>query len=214
MSAGALDNNLEVVNTALWRQSHTLTARRWTRSIIAATPIRIEQLALVSILLAEMTARPTWFRAIEWIVAFSLSHCRIKRVRRSGNCLTLGPLQISGASWDRDTAVQQGLARLRIDSHALTDPGRLAVLWNGPLGDRVHPVAYSEVIELAFRSSIHLIRMVEGNCEDARRSILEFGTHPRGPASAYGRVKLRRRSTVVPYSPEMGSHRPEHQDRL
>lgn len=214
MSVAVLATSREVVNAALWRQSHTQTARRWTRSIIAATPIRMEQRALVSILLTEMTARPIWFRALEWIVALSASHCRIERVRRIGSCLTLGPLQISGAPWDRDAAVQQALTRLRIDVSAMTDARRLAVLWNGPLEDRVHPVAYSDVIQLAFWRSIHLIRVVDSNLEGGGKTTLGDGIHPHGTVSAYGRAKLGLRSNVVAHFLWMVAHRAERQDRL
>lgn len=214
MAVTALVTSLDVVDAALWRQSQTRTARRWTRSIIATTQIRTERLALVSILLVEMTARPTWFRALEWIVAFSVSHCRIEQVRRVRNSLTLGPLQISGASWDRNAAVQQALARLRIDSLSMMDADRLAVLWNGPLGDRLHPVAYSDVIQLASLRSVHLVRVVECNQEVDDKSIPECGIHTRGPVSAYGRAKLGRRSNMAQRLSRTDVLRTERQDRL
>lgn len=148
----------ELVRAALWRASHTRTARRWTRTIITQTSSDYERIALTAILLVEMTARPIWFRAVEWAVAIFARHAVALQVSRAaGARITVGPLQIAGGPWSRSRAVAIALDKLRCSKVSKGDTVALAISWNGAKANAPKPVAYSDVLQLALPLAIAMV---------------------------------------------------------
>lgn len=131
------------------------------------TPSYRERVALVSILLVEMTGRPGWFRALEWMVAISTRRFPNAKVRSFGSRLTVGPLQLGGGAWDRKVAVESALLRLSIHvtEGGFPDSTTLALIWNGPLANVRNPIAYREALDLSFPLST-VILMAAGGGSD------------------------------------------------
>lgn len=146
------------MRASLCRASHTWTARRWTKSIVTSTSTQNERIALASILLTEMTARPSWFRAIEWIVALLARKAAAHHMlQASAARITVGPLQISGAPWSRNRAVAIAVNRIRCSEGTIADTSALATSWNGANANMRRPIAYSEVLELAIPFAIAMV---------------------------------------------------------
>lgn len=113
------------------RATQSWTGRRWLNALADEPMSPTERRILGAILITEISARPAWFRAGEWLVWWILSHTPSHSASTRASRMTLGPLQLPHAPWDRQAAVSAARQHLgRGPAHA-ADLGGVAALWNG-----------------------------------------------------------------------------------
>lgn len=117
---------------------------RRLRSRLATLPGAQQEL-LAAVLAVEMSARPTAFRAVEWIVV-----CvgRALGLPRQMCPHTLGPFQLSNGPFRFDNAVRVAVDRIG----EATETSTVAQIWNGPHPDLRRPGArysYAEALTIA-----------------------------------------------------------------
>lgn len=132
-------------NAWLWRRlqstatSSSFQARRADLYRILGSCERARSLELL--LLAEMTARPTAHRGLEWIVYWLISFLQLPR---RWEPKTRGPLQLRDAPFSFRMAVTTAALQLQ-DDHL--DLDELARLWSGAASRQPGSlVGYSEVL--------------------------------------------------------------------
>lgn len=133
------------------RLSTSLLVQRWTKTIKALAVHRDQGTTLVAVLLIECSARPRIVRILEWSVAFVFRSGLLgDRARRRGHAMTVGPLQMKAAPFNREAAVEAALFLLGKECEVLKSPWQLAELWNGPGANSVDQILpYGIALELA-----------------------------------------------------------------
>lgn len=124
------------VAAAAWRLARSDKVARWCDLICAKEADPASRVALVTVLLVEMTARPALARAVEWLVALPLRSCLGGPLRARGQRMTVGPLQLRGGPWSPTAAVEEASMQLRQRCPNPSDPEELARAWNGPAATR------------------------------------------------------------------------------
>lgn len=116
------------------------------------------RLALVTILLVELSARPGLVRAVEWCAA-TLGHSRFAGpFRRRASRITVGPFQIRGGAWSRELAVSQARERLARSGPSGRSAEVLAQVWNGPRwAEMGGPLTYAEALRVARPYALRLL---------------------------------------------------------
>lgn len=135
------------------------TVRR-VASIQRAEATEAEKNAIARIMLVEASARPSAVRVLERVVALVLdAGVAGARGRRRALLMTLGPLQLRGATRNFDDAVAIAVARLRSADIDVSDNVSLARFWNGPAAERCSVIPYSQVLGLAEPHAARLLEM-------------------------------------------------------
>lgn len=146
------------VQSAAWRLARRPAVRRWVHSIVLGRSSTSECVALVAVLLVEMSARRRAVRALEWAVALPLRKFPCPAVRRAGMKITTGPFQMSGGPWSREEAVSAARERLHrcgLAEHSIPD---LARCWNGNLfAEMAGPLDYANALSITWPEAARLV---------------------------------------------------------
>lgn len=131
------------------QRSSSRTYRRWAALVVKEEIVEAEAVAVLAILLVEMSARTASMRAIEWIAAAVLRAGLLGRWGKERAArMTLGPLQMRAAPFMMDAALRE--AQRRVSRVEPLDAPSLAAAWNGPRADSANrPVPYTEALETA-----------------------------------------------------------------
>lgn len=133
------------------RLSTSLLVQRWAKTIKSLAVDGEQRKTLVAVLLVECSARPRIVRIFEWSVAFVFRSGLLgDRARRRGHAITVGPLQMKAAPFNREAAVKAALSLLGKEREVLRSRWQLAELWNGPAANSVEQILpYGIALELA-----------------------------------------------------------------
>jgi hypothetical protein len=146
------------VGGAIRRLARTSRVRKWVEEICSQEPERPIRLALVAVLLVESAARPRSARVVEWAMAVPLRSMPVESWARRGRAMTVGPLQLAGAPWNRRRSIDCARARLAAAEMDSADVVALAHFWNGSRasGDR-GSLDYADALRMAMASAHRLI---------------------------------------------------------
>lgn len=109
----------------------------------------------MALLLVELSARPAWYRFLEWLAVGPL---RIGFLSKAGKQWaarrTVGPLQIKNGPWDMAAAAQ--LAARMLEKANLSGIEELARIWHGaatrqPRSRVGYATALAEALDVASR---------------------------------------------------------------
>lgn len=183
-NGGRYDAQLYVFKTAA-RLAKGRQHRRWSAAVNCLNASVAEKEALLTLMLVESTARPRLARLMEWLVVFPLRKGMLGSVGRNrARKMSVGPLQMRGAPFNRRKAICMALLRLREGPSVADQVDELGRYWNGlRADDDAHPIRYSDALAL--------VRPIARRSLDRWSNCLEVATQL-GPRRRRGRPPLTR----------------------
>jgi hypothetical protein len=134
--------------------------RGWANEICRQEPDPLIRVALITILLVEMSARAAPERGLEWVASLVLRFAPCARWRKRGQQLTLGPFQLRSGPWRRADAVAHARSILHGLAATGDDINVVARCWNGPAAATAAVLPYAEALRIAHSEAERLAERV------------------------------------------------------